>query len=199
MKRVLRVGIIFVICFFALIYTVSFFVEAAPPSPTLLEAISKGEIPTPYYLSPEFQKGLRERGVDKPDEIYDFSPSSQDKSLNLSKPFNILVVLVEFSDKTHEVQPAFFTSSVFNGSIGANSVKNFYFENSYGLLNITTVNLPSSMGWKMAPKNYSYYVNGQSGQGVYPQNTQGLTENVVDMIDPLVNFSKYDNNPIYNV
>ena len=75
-----------------------------------------------------------------------------------------------------------------------NSVRNYYNEISYGQLDLVTVNLPSQLGWQLAPQTYAYYVNSRNGTGPYPNNTQKLAEDLVDMVDSLVDFSRYDNN-----
>ncbi|UCC45133.1 MAG: M6 family metalloprotease domain-containing protein, partial [Candidatus Zixiibacteriota bacterium] len=62
-----------------------------------------------------------------------------------------------------------------------------------GQLDIVTVNLPSTIGWTRAPQTYAYYVDGQRGIGTYPTNSQGLIEDLVDLVDGSVDFSQYDN------
>jgi immune inhibitor A len=60
-------------------------------------------------------------------------------------------------------------------------------------MDLISVNLPSAAGWATAPQTYAYYVNGQFGFGTYPNNTQKLTEDLVDAVDGVVDFSQYDN------
>jgi immune inhibitor A len=60
-------------------------------------------------------------------------------------------------------------------------------------LDIITVNLPSSVDWQTAPQTYAYYVGTSAGMGAYPQNTQKLTEDLVRLVNPFVNFADYDN------
>ena len=45
----------------------------------------------------------------------------------------------------------------------------------------------------MAPQNYSVYVGGYHGVGAYPNNSEKLVEDMIDIFDPFVNFSNYDN------
>ena len=107
-------------------------------------------------------------------------------------PFRTLAILVQFSDKPAQVSATFFDNLLFG--TGAATVRGYYREVSYGLLDIVTVNLPSSIGWLTAPQTYSYYVNGQSCLGSYPRNCQRLTEDLVALVNPAVDFSRYDNN-----
>jgi immune inhibitor A len=107
-------------------------------------------------------------------------------------PFRTLAILVQFSDKPAQVNATFFDNLLFG--TGAATVRGYYREVSYGLLDIVTVNLPSSLGWVTAPQTYSYYVNGQSCLGSYPRNCQRLTEDLVTLVNPVVDFSRYDNN-----
>ena len=58
---------------------------------------------------------------------------------------------------------------------------------------MVTVNLPGTTGWMTAPRTYSYYVNGKNGTGIYPQNGQKLVEDIVNLINPAIDFSQYDN------
>ncbi len=106
-------------------------------------------------------------------------------------PFRTLAILVQFTDKPAQVSATFFDNLMFG--TGAATVRGYYREVSYGLLDIVTLNLPSSLGWVMAPQTYSYYVNGQSCLGSYPRNCRRLTEDVVALVNPVVDFSRYDN------
>ena len=107
-------------------------------------------------------------------------------------PFRTLAILVQFTDKPAQVSATFFDTLMFG--TGPATVRGYYREVSYGLLDIITLNLPSAIGWRTAPQTYSYYVNGQSCLGSYPRNCQRLTEDVVALVDPVVDFSRYDNN-----
>ncbi|MEW6577707.1 MAG: M6 family metalloprotease domain-containing protein, partial [Chloroflexota bacterium] len=109
-----------------------------------------------------------------------------------ANPFRTLAILVQFTDKPAQVGATFFDTLVFG--TGAATVRGYYQEVSYGLLDIVTLNLPSALGWQTAPQTYSYYVNGQHCLGSYPRNCQRLTEDVVALVNPVVNFANYDNN-----
>lgn len=106
---------------------------------------------------------------------------------------NALVLLVDFADNPATVAPAFFDTLVFGQKSG--TVWDYYHLNSNGRLSLKAVTLPSSLGWLRAPKPYSYYANGASGMGVWPNNTQKLAEEAAVIADSLgVDFSQYDNN-----
>ncbi|MCP4704057.1 MAG: M6 family metalloprotease domain-containing protein, partial [candidate division Zixibacteria bacterium] len=106
--------------------------------------------------------------------------------------FNALAVLIDFSDKPNLVDPFDFDTLLFVNQQG--SLRHYYSEVSYGQLDVITVNLPSATDWITAPQTYAYYCNNQNGTGSYPQNSQKLCEDIVDLIDPLIDFSQYDNN-----
>ncbi len=106
--------------------------------------------------------------------------------------FKALAVLINFTDKTYSVDPTNFDTVLFANQQG--SVRHYYNEMSFNQLDIVTVNLPSTTGWITAPQTYAYYCDGQNGTGSYPQNSQRLCENIVDQIDPIIDFSQYDNN-----
>ncbi len=110
----------------------------------------------------------------------------------ISGNFKALAVLIDFPDKMNSVAAADFDTILFVNQFG--SLRHYYNEISYGQLDIITLTLPSSLGWKMAPQAYSYYCDGQYGTGDYPHNSQRLCEDIVDLIDPYINFSEYDNN-----
>ncbi len=106
-------------------------------------------------------------------------------------PFKALAVLVRFSDKDSSIYAAEFDTLIFANIQG--TVRHYYNEVSYSQLDIIALNLPSSLGWLTAPQTYSYYCNGQNGLGAYPHNSQKLCEDIVDQIDPSIDFSNYDN------
>jgi len=106
--------------------------------------------------------------------------------------FRAILLLVDFSDKNSQVTASYFDSLVFGTS--SPSVRHYWKEVSYGVLDIVTVNLPSSTGWFRAPQTYSYYTWGQGGLGSYPHNAQKLVEDAITLADPYVDFSQYDNN-----
>jgi len=106
--------------------------------------------------------------------------------------FKALAVLINFSDKPSVVDPTNFDTLLFVNQQG--SVRHYYNEMSFNQLDIVTVNLPSATGWVTAPQTYAYYCDGQNGTGSYPQNSQKLCEDIVDLIDPVIDFSQYDNN-----
>jgi immune inhibitor A len=90
------------------------------------------------------------------------------------------------------VNTPFFDSLIF--STDGTTVADYFSDASYGQIDLVTVNLPSSVGWSRAPQPYSYYVD--SGFGLdspYPNNSQGMVQDLVNLVDPQVDFSQYDN------
>jgi immune inhibitor A len=167
--------------------------SAIPPHPTLEERIESGEITLPdRVLDPKY---LEEKGIDQPS----YHPISETYPAGTGPvgSFKALVLLVNFTDNPSTVNASFFDTLVFGNQQGC--VRHYYQEVSYGALDIVTVDLPSVTGWSTAPQTYAYYVDGLYGLGGdyppynYPQNAQKLVEDLVDLVNPTVDFSQYDN------
>ncbi len=156
---------------------------AMPPNPDRYDEETKKGSPLPYYL--ENRMTLMEQGIDSPRKAA--APIAQ----SAKGSFNALAILIKFADKNSSVVASAFDTLIFVDR--QCTVRNYYKEISYGQLDIVTVNLPSTIGWTSAPQTYAYYCNGQNGMGAYPQNSQKLCEDIVDLVNPLVDFSNYDN------
>ena len=105
--------------------------------------------------------------------------------------FNLLTILVRFSDKVNRVTATRFDSFIYGNT--RPSVSHYYREVSHSNLHIVTVDVPSSLGWRLAPQTYAYYVNNLNCFGNYPNNCQRLAEDIALAVDPLVDFTNYDN------
>ena len=155
---------------------------AMPPHPDIQARIVAGEITPPAYKA--FDSSLPVYA--RPD-----APSIQPVS-GFSGPFRALCILVDFSDKPSSVDAVRFDTLIFGDRTG--TVRNYYDEVSYSQIDLVTVNLPSALGWKRAPQTYAYYVDNHYGMdSPYPNNSQKLCEDLVDLINPLVDFRNYDN------
>ncbi|MBD2682911.1 MULTISPECIES: M6 family metalloprotease domain-containing protein [Nostoc] len=108
-----------------------------------------------------------------------------------------LVLLVDFSDNKATQNQKHYADMLFSSSNdGTVSLKDFYWEASYHKLTVTgevSGQGGATNGWYRAPRPYSYYTNNDFGTGFYPQNSQKLVEDLVDLADPFVNFANYDN------
>ena len=156
--------------------------DLMPPHPRLLEEYEAGRMPMPDFIAnPELWHA---KGIDSPAE-----------RTSLLGSLNALAVVVEFSDKVHTVTASYFDTMIFAAPVvGRGSVYDYFDEVSYGQIDIVTVNLPSSMGWRMAPSSYATYVSGgYCTNGTYPNNCQKLAEDIVDAVNAVVNFDNYDN------
>jgi immune inhibitor A len=122
---------------------------------------------------------------------FSFGPRMDAVTGQLAGTFNLLTILVRFSDKANSITATSFNSFIYGTT--RPSVRHYYDEVSYGNLDIVTVNMPSSLGWRIAPNSYAYYVDGQYCFGSYPNNCQKLAEDLALAVDPLVNFANYDN------
>jgi len=123
-----------------------------------------------------------------------------------NQTFRLLALLVEFSDypRSPSINVTSFDTLLF--SADPPSVRHYYREVSYNQLDIVgvSVTLPSAVGWRTAPQPRGYYVNNSYCLGdpndlvfpfySYPNNCQRLVEDLVAAVDPVVDFSQYDNN-----
>jgi len=175
-------------------------VAQMPPHPQLLEQIRKGVVPMPSVL--EDLGSLSARGIDAPwaapradNRLQSIAPGGFARQFGPGLPpsgnFKALAILVTFSDKASQVDPAFFDTLLFVQRAG--SMRDYYKVVSYNTLDIITVHMPSSLGWYVAPNSYASYVNNNYGMGGYPKNSQRLVEDLVAAADSSVDFSQYDN------
>lgn len=88
---------------------------------------------------------------------------------------NCLVLLVDFSDNKGTKTAAHYDKLLFDQT-DPKSMASFYRDLSYGQLNVTGKVVP----WIRASRPYSYYTNGASGTGSYPQNAPGLLDEVLN-------------------
>ncbi|HUU45724.1 MAG TPA: M6 family metalloprotease domain-containing protein [Acidobacteriota bacterium] len=157
--------------------------DAMPPYPGLAEK------PTPAAAAAierynTMRASFAARGIDQPG-------GGLEAGAQVTGSFNVLAVCVDFSDKTASVAATAFDNLIF--ASGSGSVRNYFGEVSYGNLDMVTVDLPSTLDWMRAPSTYATYVNGAYGMGGYPNNTQKLCEDLIELLDGLVDFSDYDN------
>jgi immune inhibitor A len=104
----------------------------------------------------------------------------------LKGPIKTVVLLVDFEDRPHKNDrtPAFFEQMLF-GNIDVfptGSMADFYrrvsnFELSKGKVGIDVVG--EVFGWVRMPQKSSFYTNGESGMGAFPQNAQGMARDAV--------------------
>ena len=160
---------------------------AIPPSPELRTRLDNNEVQLPYYL--EHQAELQASGLNEPHRIPYFDDFIARN--HLDDVFNVLVILMDFSDNMSATSANYFDNLLFGSSQG--TLPHYYNEVTYGNLTIVTINMPSALGWNRAPQTYSYYVNGQNGTGSYPNNAQKLAEDAIALVNPVVDFSQYDN------
>jgi immune inhibitor A len=159
----------------------------ASAHPDLENKIRSGEVDTPeHLLGPRL---LLDAGVNQP-TLHPISETYPTGAGPVGS-YNALVLLVDFSDNPSSVGASYFDTLIFNNQQGC--VRHYYQEVSYGTLDIVTVNLPSTTGWNTAPQTYTYYVNWNYALGGYPNNSQKLVEDLVALVDPVIDFSAYDN------
>jgi M6 family metalloprotease-like protein len=133
-----------------------------------------------------------DRKLTVPDRIrQDLAAAAKARSKNSD---NLLIILVEFYDNLADKvshTPAVYDNLLFsNGGVPTGSMVEYYEEISYGSFTPTG----TVTAWIVAPYAYTYYTNGQYGTGGYPYNSQSLLEHCVDILDPMIDFSQFDNN-----
>lgn len=131
-----------------------------------------------------------------------------------------LIILIDFpdyrwnhqSDANFPNQDTLYTPEHFNDmlfSLGTykdpysqsaytGSMRDFYLENSYGQFEV----IGTTTRWYTAEHSWRYYSNNDSingtlddyGFGLYPNNVTRLVEEAVELADPDVDFSNFDNN-----
>lgn len=165
---------------FLLVLTIAGPAAAMPPHPDIQGKIRSGDVVMPLT---KIRAESGENDLDAP---------SVHPTAAFSGSFRALCVLVDFSDNVAVTPGIKFDTLLF---VDQNrTVRDYYAEVTYGEIDMITVNLPSSLGWQRAPQTYAYYVDNHYGiDSPYPHNCQKLCEDLVDLINPLVNFSNYDN------
>lgn len=174
-----------------------------PYRPDMLDSIQLS--PNTVVLSTSYNDppGLNEPG------IIDIRSTLRPRSINglsssssvLPAGFRILVLCPIFPDKNFSTQLSKFDSLIFYPpenlygpySGPPRSVSSFYYENTNGDVTLITLDSCTSVGAIMMPQSYSYYVNNAYGIGAYPNNTQKLTEDLISLANPFVNYADYDN------
>ncbi len=170
--------------------------DAAPPHPKLLEQTAAGKAGRPFFMSHSDQ--LRAAGVNSGTNPFEddvnTSKSPTTGITAVTGEFNLVAILVQFTDNPAATSASYYDNMLYDQADV--SVRHYYLDASYGQLDIVTVNLPSSQGWRLAPQTYAYYVNGENGinPDSYPHNSQKLVEDLVALVDPVLDFSAYDNN-----
>ncbi|PKK82085.1 MAG: hypothetical protein CVT49_15510 [candidate division Zixibacteria bacterium HGW-Zixibacteria-1] len=107
---------------------------------------------------------------------------------------NILLILVQFPDHLADTSAhptsAYHDLMFSTGVIPTESMYEYFQEVSYGAFAIDGF----VTAWIMAPQSYAYYVGDDYGMGGYPNNSQGLLEDCVNILDPTIDFAQFDNN-----
>lgn len=161
-------------------------VAAVMPTPEVFEKLRREGTYAEYE---RVTLDARRRGLDQADPVR--LAASAPPVLGLKRT---LVILVDFSDHVASAgavtDTAYFRNLLFSVNSPAQSLNDFYTENSYGKMSVTG----NVVGWLRMPQTYAYYVNGQRGLGSYPTNAQRLASDAVTAANAAgVDFSQYDN------
>lgn len=165
---------------------------AVPPPPRLMDAVDEGGFDYESYRASYAE--ARAGGVDSPSPIYgpDNPPFGEAGAIGSTDAgMNVLILLVDFSDNQAQTPAVYFDSMGY--ARDSLSLSNYYDQVSFGQIDIVTVDYPSSTGWQRAPETYDYYVGDNYGWGSYPGNSQGMVEDLCQLVDPFVDFTDYDN------
>jgi len=193
-RRFEVVGELFVFLLLVLLFSPTV-VSSMPPHPKLLDKIAKGVLQVPQHAF--------SAGETKDLKIVFDTVLKRDvlrvQEKGLTGTIRAVMLLVDFSDNPHQVEKSFFEdlansiglnwTAKYSGSTNRGSIKEYYSWISRGKINLVM----DIYGWFRAPNDYSYYVNDNYGLGNYPENAQKLVEDAIEVADPYVDFSKYDN------
>lgn len=136
-----------------------------------------------------------ENGVDQP------GPNIMDSMRRLMRDdpgrdettLHVPVILVDFSDNeanNDDYPVEHYEELLFSlDELDPGSVREWYLENSYGEVEI----VGEVVGWVRLPQTYEYYVNHEHGNGDWPNNSQRMTYDAVNLVDDEVDFSAFDN------
>ncbi|MFH1010035.1 MAG: M6 family metalloprotease domain-containing protein [bacterium] len=163
---------------------------AMPPHPDLVMRVRAIEMTVPYPMSHRAE--LLARGVDAPQGL-DLSAKRGASGRLDDTDMRVLILLADFTDQPYQTGATYFDSLIFGNQIG--KMRHYYHEVSYNEFHVLPGpgQYPSQIGWTLMPHTYAYYVNGNYGFGSYPRNAQGLVVDLVQAVDPYVNFTVYDN------
>ncbi len=105
----------------------------------------------------------------------------------------VIVILIDFPDCPATRDPSDIYNLFFsNGTYPNGSMRDYYREVSYNILDIDGEVKGWSSGWYRAPHPKTYYSNGNYGFGDNPPNAQELVEDAINLADPDINFDIYD-------
>ena len=162
----------------------------APPHPKLLEKLKKenrlGELA-------RIEKIMREARINLPSRVkrgkLTYGVPEQQGAPALAPVVaqaKVLAVLVDFSDRPGNTAKAYFEDLLFGDHQG--TLRNYYLANSYGWFNLQgrligsgDLGLPGV--YIRLPQPLTYYTNNSYGMGRYPQNSQGLVRDVINILN----------------
>jgi M6 family metalloprotease-like protein len=131
----------------------------------------------------------RKWGMDVPDPAFAFDAARYKTGVARR---NALVILIDFSDNPGSFVPGNFEGLLFSkGTYSTGSMRDYYLENSYGLLDVQG----QVVGWVRSEKSYAYYVDNNYGLNFSngDRNARGMAEEALRLVDPFVDFSAFDN------
>ncbi|KAA3633885.1 MAG: M6 family metalloprotease domain-containing protein [Calditrichaeota bacterium] len=190
--RMLLLSIIAVFSLFVLISTAT----AMPLKPEIVEQLKEsGQL----EVLQERLAQAKARGVCQPFEHQNAKhPGQYALSFDpeVADTFRVVVILADFADNQAEGGQVFGSVAdfehllfSFDSTDGHYSMTEFYMDNSYGNFYIDGI----VVGWYQLPQTYAYYVDGQNGFGSYPTNAQRMAEDAINLADPAVDYSQFDN------
>lgn len=137
----------------------------------------------------EMTRDARARGMDAPstEPPLRLAPLGKAQEDTL-KPF---VLLIDFVDNVAVKDTSEFSFLLFSKdfALSTGSFRDYYIENSYNTLELAG---GAVYGWVRAPQTYAYYVNGQGGTGMYPQNCQRMVEDALNIANAYIDFQEFD-------
>jgi immune inhibitor A len=138
----------------------------------------------------EAEARARKWGMDVPHPAFTFDASKYEGAVAKR---NALVILIDFEDNQGSLAKGNFENLLFSrGTYSTGSMRDFYLENSYGLLDVQG----QVVGWVRSSRTYEYYHDFSAGLNLNPttdRNARGMAEEALRLVDPFVDFSDFDN------
>ncbi|OIQ07956.1 immune inhibitor A precursor [Moorella thermoacetica] len=162
----------------------------APPHPKLLEKLKKEN---KLGKLSRLEQIMREARINVPSQVkrgkLSHTTSGQEGAPALApvgSQAKALAVLVDFSDEPGNTPKAYFEDLLFGDHQG--TLRDYYLTNSYGYFNLQgrligsgDLGLPGV--YIRLPQPITYYASNSYGMGGYPQNSQGLVRDVINILN----------------
>lgn len=170
--------------------------SAGPSEPAQAVTTPSGRVTSIVPPPPQVVEQMQQEGRSLPDlQSYKLSPSPV-QPRPLQGNLNLLAILVDFTGTPGTVTNlTVLDNLVFAPPVSTRgSVRDYYDEVTRSNITLVTVNPVNTTGWRASGNTMAFFGAGQYGMGpTFPQNAGGMVAAVLPALDPLIDFSNYDN------